>query len=404
LCAWCGAPFAPAAKEYAPAGGGAHLLRGAEVAKRTVVARVEDVGRIDEHGYGATFAVLRDLAASEPSPGETLRIGWEELAPDRPARFRKGERVLVALEALPGYSLWRKRFPNGDALAVAERGAAFLRDPDDASIERLARYLHVDPTEREQAPGVEALAGIVEAAAPPLAEGAAKRLRETPGLGSKLRQPAAAALGAAIESEARDASLRRDLIQLAAAHRLDGMRESIARVAESQSPLAGQAWAALVAIDGGMSAETVHRLLTAPDAGVRAVAARAAPGTPDAERALGMARTDPAPEVRIAVVEAFVPTGTPASLETGYAALFDRDPPVRAAAAQAVGQRGADVVPHLRELALARSGRDASGPLGALAFAGAEGQGVLLELSQTHPDENTRGQARLMLGLDPRKR
>ena len=399
----CGAPFAPAAKENAPAIGGAHLLAGAEVAKRTVVARVEDVDRIDEHGYGATFAVLRDLVATESTEGETLRVGWEELAPDRLARFRKGERVLVALEALPGYSLWRKRFPKGDAFAVAERGAAFLRDPDDASIERLARYLHVDPTEREQAPGVEALAGIVEAAAAPLAEGAAKRLRETPGLGSKLRQPAAAALGAAIESEAREQSLRRDLIQLAAAHRLDGMRDSIARVAETQSPLAGEAWTALVAIDGGMNAETVHRLLAARDPGVRAVAARAAPGTPDASRALGMARSDPAAEVRIAVVEAFVPSASPAALEVGYTALFDRDPPVRAAAAQAVGRLGADVVPHLRELALTHSGPDAIGPLGALAFAGAEGQGVLLEFSATHPDAIMRGQARLLLGLDPVK-
>ncbi len=399
----CGAPVAPAAKENAPATGGAHLLAGAESAKRTVVARVEDVGRIDEKGYGATFAVLRDLVATKTTEGETLRIGWEELAPDRPARFRKGERVLVALESAPGFSLWRKRFPNGDTLAVAERGAAFLRDPDDTSVERLARYLRVDPTEREQSPGVEALAGLVEAAATPLAEGAAKRLRATPGLGSKLREPAAAALGAAIESEARDPSLRRDLIRLAAEQRLDGMRASIAVVAESQSPLAGEAWAALVAIDGGMNATTVHRLLAAPDAGIRAVAARAALGTPDAERALGMARSDPAAEVRIAVVEAFVPTASPAALEIGYAALFDREPPVRAAAAQAVGRLGADVVPHLRELALAHAGRDSIGPLGALAFAGPEGQGVLLELSATHPDATMRGQARLLLGLDPVK-
>jgi hypothetical protein len=362
-----------------------------------------DLGRIDTHGYGATFAVERDLATETPAAGEMLRVGWEELAPDRPARFRKDERVLVALEALPGYSLWRQRFPNGNAFAVAERGTAFLRDPDEATVASLGRYLRIDPSEREQAPGIESLAGIVEAAAPPLAQGAATRLGEIPGLGSKLRQPAAAALGAAIENETRPEDLRRTLIRLAAAHRLDGMREWIARVAEAGPPLAGEAWAAVLAIDGSLSVETVQRLLASPDPSVRAVAARASVGTPQATRALALARSDPAPEVRIAVVEALVPAQSPGSLEIGYAALFDRDPPVRAAAAQAVGKLGADVVPHLRELALARSGHDANGPLGALAFAGAEGLGVLLELSQTHPDENTRGQARLLLGLDPKR-
>ena len=383
--------------------GGAPLLRGVESAKRVVVAKVVDVGRIDTHGYGATFAVERDLATDMPAAGETLRIGWEELAPDRPARFRNDERVLVALEALPGYSLWRQRFPNGDALAVAERGTAFLLDPDDATIASVARYLRIDPSEREQASGIEALAGIVEAAAPPLAEGAAAQLGAIPGLGSKLRQPAAAALGAAIESSAQTENLRRALIRLAAAHRLDGMREWIARVAEAGPPLAGEAWAALLAIDASLPAPTVERLLGSGDPSVRAVAVRASVGTPQATRALALARSDPAPEVRIAAVEALIPAQGPGSLEVGYAALFDREPTVRVAAAQAVGKLGADVVPHLRELALARSGRDANGPLGALAFAGAEGQGVLLELSQTHPDESTRGQARLLLGLDPRK-
>jgi hypothetical protein len=393
-----------AAPDKAPAAGGAPLLRGVEHAKRVVVATVVDAGPIDTHGYGASLAVERDLARDATAPGETLRIGWEELAPERAARFRNGERVVVALEALPGYSLWRQRFPKGGALAVAERGTAFLRDPDDATIDSLARFVRVDPSEREQAPGVEALAGIVANAADPLAAGAAARLAGTPGLGSKLRQPAAAALGAAIESEARHESLRRELLRLAAAHRLDGMRESILRVAESGSTLAGDAWAALVAIDGSLPLETLRRLLGSSDPSVRAVAVRSAVDTSEAARALALAGTDPAPEVRIAVVETFVTSGGDDALEIGYAALFDREPEVRAAAAEAIGKRGAAVVPQLRALALARSGRDASGPLGALAFAGAEGQGALLELSQTHPDAATRGQARLLLGLDPRKR
>jgi hypothetical protein len=172
------AAFAPAtrAEKRAPAVGGAALLRGAEFAKRTVVATVVDVGQIDVHGYGATFSIERDLATDTTEPGETLRIGWEEMAPERAARFRSGERVLVALEPLPGYSLWRQRFPKGGALAVAERGGAFLRDPDEATIASLARFVRIDPGDREQAAGVEALAEIVKVAAHPLAQGAAKRL------------------------------------------------------------------------------------------------------------------------------------------------------------------------------------------------------------------------------------
>jgi hypothetical protein len=395
---------ARAAQEKPPAPGGAPLLRGAERAKRTVVASVVDVGQIDVHGYGASFAVERDLASTDATaPAETLRVGWEEMAPERTARFRSGERVLVALEPLPGYSLWHQRFPQGGALAVAEHGTAFLRDPDDATIASLARFLRVDPTEREQAPGVEALAGIVATAMDPLAEGAVQRLVAIPGLGSKLRQPAAALLGEAIANPARPLSLRRDLLRLAAAHRLDDMRDAILPVAEGGPPLAGEAWAAIVAIDGALPVETVRRLLVSADPGVRAVAARNAVGTSEAARALALARSDPAPEVRIAVVESFVPRGGSDVLEVGYAALFDREPEVREAAAEVVGRRGAEVVPHLRELALARSGRDANGPLGALAFAGAEGQAALLELSHTHPDVATRGQARLLLGLDPRK-
>jgi HEAT repeat protein len=107
--------------------------------------------------------------------------------------------------------------------------------------------------------------------------------------------------------------------------------------------------------------------------------------------------------VRAAALEAEIPTGSTAALEAGFAALDDPDPGVRLAAGQALGAQGAQVVPRLREMALARSGRNASGPLGALAFAGAEGQAVLLELSHTHPSPDTRGLARMLLGLDPKK-
>ncbi|RIK96123.1 MAG: hypothetical protein DCC71_22635, partial [Proteobacteria bacterium] len=139
---------------------------------------------MDRHGHRATLAVERDLA--EPGPRatpESVTIGWEELAEGRVPRFRAGERVLVALEKLPGHSIWRQRFPKRDALAVAGGGAAFLRDPDAATVDRLARYLAVAPAEREEAPGVEALAAIVAHATDALARGAVARLESIAGLG-----------------------------------------------------------------------------------------------------------------------------------------------------------------------------------------------------------------------------
>lgn len=380
-------------------------MHGAESAKRTVVARVESVEKLDGQGYRAGLRVERDLRATgDPaSAPESIAIGWEELAEGRPPRFAADERVLVALEPLPGWSLWRKRFPDGRALAVAEKGAAFLRDPDPATIEALARHLRVAPAERTEAPGVETLARLVADAVDPLALGAVERLDAIAGLGGKMREPAAASLAAAISNPARSEALRRALLALAGDRRLDGVRTAVTAVTVQGPPLAGLAWAALAKIDGGLPADTVKRLLGDPDPEVRAVAVRWSAGTPEQSRARDAIAADPAPIVRAAAVETLVATGDDGAIRLGYDALFDRDASVRLAAAQALGKLGGETVPHLRELALGRDGESASGPLGALSFAGPEGQAALLELSHTHPDEAARGLARMLLGLDPKK-
>ena len=168
------------------------MLRGAETARRVVAARIDSVAKIDRHGWRATLAVERDLlatAASDAPVTEVLAIGWEELAEGRPPRFSDGDRVLVALDPLPGQTLWRNRFPKRDGFAVAERGTAFLRDPDAATLDGLARYLGVAAAEREESPGVEALAALVQTAAAPVAEGAVGRLESVPGLGTQVHSP-----------------------------------------------------------------------------------------------------------------------------------------------------------------------------------------------------------------------
>jgi hypothetical protein len=369
-----------------------------------VVARVDSVDAVDAQGYRARLVVERDLAgAADTGTSETLTIGWEELAQGRPPRFAVGERVLVALDPLPGYSLWRKRFPDGKAFAVAMQGLAFLRDPGPGTIDALARYVHVAPDERSEAPGVEALARLVADAVDSVALGSAQRLADVAGLATKLREPAAAALGAAIASPTRSEALRRTLLALAGDRRLDALRPFVLQVTVMGPPLAGPAWTALAQIDGGIPADTVKRLLGDADPGVRAVAARYAADTPEQARAIAAMRHDPAPEVRAAAALAMIATRDPTALAAGYDALFDRDATVRAAAGRALGALGSDTVPHLRELALGRSMPDAEGPLGALAFGGSEGQAALIELSLTHSDEKARGFAKMLLGQDPRK-
>lgn len=407
LAAFVCAAAASAQSTPTPAPGGAAVLRGSESAKRVVAARVGSVEKIDRHGWRATLEVERDLLATtgaEAPAAATLAIGWEELADDRPARFASGDRILVALEPLPGYTLWRQRFPKRDGFAVAERGSAFLRDPDAATLDGLARYLRIAAPERDASPGVEALAAMVRSALAPVAEGAVARLDSIAGLGGKLREPAALELGGAISSADRPESLRRSLLHLAATRQLDALRAPIADLAARPGPLAGDAWAALAALDGGLPVDTVKSLLDNPDPAVRAVAVRHAAGTSQEPRALVAANADPSPAVRMAALEAEIATGSPAALEAGFVALDDPEPDVRLAASQALGSRGAEVVPRLREMALARSGKRASGPLGALAFAGPDGQAALLELSHTHPSADTRGLARMLLGLDPKQR
>jgi hypothetical protein len=369
-----------------------------------VVGVVEDPAAVDLHGWAAWLVVERDLARdAEPTPPERVRIAWEELAPGRPPRFRAGGRVAVALAPMPGYSLWLERFPKADVLAVAESGSAFLRDPDPATLDGLARWVRAPAAEREESPGVDALSALVAGAQAPISEAAVARLGKIGGLERKLREPAAAELGRAMASPSRPETLRLAVVELAGAHRLDRLRPALAAVAQpGTGPLAGPAWDAIAAIDGGLPYPTARQLAASPDAGVRAVGVRFLVGTPDDAEVARRAARDPSAAVRIAATRALLKARGAGALEVGLAALLDPEPDVRAEIAPEVGALGPDVVPRLRSLAETLAGERASGPLAALAYAGRPGRAALLELSRTHPDEQTRGLALLMLGRDPR--
>lgn len=407
------APAAPPDDAARRALGGAPLLRAAEHAPRVALGTIEEPGAIDRSGWAAWLRVERELAApaptavgasgAAPAVTERVRIGWEEVAPDRPPRFAAGERVLVALEPLPGWSLWRQRFPKHDALAVAADGQAFLRGPTRISVDWIARWRALLPADREAAPGTAVLAGLIAGAEPPLAEAALARLGEIPGLAERLDAPATAALSAAITDTQRPPELRLGVIALVGAGRIEALRPALPPLAEAGPPWAAAAWQALAELDGGLPVEVLRGLLDRSDPGVRAVAVAHGRGTPLAARVARLAREDAAPEVRAAAVRALVVAPDPETLELGFALLADPAAEVRAAAARAVGAYGADVVPRLRAMAEASTGQAASGPMGALSFAGPAGSEALIALSRTHPDPSTRQLARLFAGLELRE-
>lgn len=386
-----------------PASGGAPLLRAAAGARRVLAGSIEAPAALDRSGWAAWLRVERELPApaargTDAPAGERVRIAWEELVPGRPPRFRDGERVLVALEPLPGWSLWRQRLPRRDALAVAERGQAFLRDPDPATIETLARWRALAAEERDGPAGAGALAELVARAATPLAEAAVAELATLPGLATRLGDDGVRALAAALADPGRGEPVRLALLRLAGAQRIAALHPAVAARTEEGPPLAAAAWEALAALDGGLPEATLRRLLTSPDPGVRAVAAARAPGSALEPQAARLARRDPAPEVRAAAVAALAGTRRPEHVELAFEALGDPAPEVRGRAAQALGALGDGVVPRLREIAEGGAGPRTASALAALAFTGPEGRAALRAIARSHPDAATRQLARLYAG------
>lgn len=380
------------------------LLEAAEGAAHVVVGAVGSSARVDLHGFEAALVVERSLRG-DAEAGATLRVAWEQFDPDRPSRFRAGQRWLLALDPLPGGSLWRERFPGASApggrpvWVVAERSTAALPDPDAASVDGLAAWLALAPGERTGSAGARALAGMAERAQPALAADAVRRLDALPELRARLDGSAGATLARALWDPARPEAVRRALAELAARRRLDVLRPALEALAGSPSPLRADALAALARLDGGLTAERARALLADPDPRVRAVAVAESPAldTGELDR---LARGDRDPEVRAAAIEALAARAEPRAMDAAAGALLDDDPQVRAAALRAIARRGAAAVPVLRERAFAGSGPEAAAATAALALTGRAGREALEELAERHPDEAIRRAARFTLGRD----
>jgi hypothetical protein len=298
---------------------------------------------------------------------------------------------------LPPSSLWRGRFPSANALAVADDGQAFLRDPDPATLEGMQRWAGTSPREREEAAGVAVLAALWAQAAPSVAEGALARLAEVPGLDAKLEGDAGASLAAGLADGSRPLPLRAAMAQLAGKRRLASLTPALEARTKRGDPLEASALDALGALSDGLPPDRVRDLLARPEPALRAVGARQARGAL-LDPVKKLLKADPAPEVRAAAVVALLDQQGMAAFDVAAQCLLDSDSDVRAAGAKRIGALGAPAVPGLVTLINGQSMPEAAAFVGALALTGADGRAAVKTISETHHDPKVREVAKVALG------
>ncbi len=385
------------------------LLAAAERAPHVVVGRVSAPTRLDQHGWRATLLVERTLHGDQ-QPGQTLVIAWEELGTKRPARFADGARVVLALEPLPPGSLWRQRFPKRDALAVAARGEAFLREPDADTLEPLSAWLGAGPEAREDARGVAALAALAARGEPRVATSALRRLDAVPDLADRVppSDTAAKDLAQLFADGARPLDLRRGAFDLAGRRKLAALQPAIEALASRPSEVQGAAVDALGQLRGGFPPERGVELLRSPDPAVRAaVVRRAGDGVSNATLRVLFA-SDPAPTVRAAAATTLAAREGPAANDVLIVALRETNSLIRGAAMHGLAAQGAAAVPALRaeiweSEPTAEPGRLAGAVL-TLALTGSDGMAELQRIVHEHPSQAIQRLATLALGRMEEKR
>jgi hypothetical protein len=397
-----GVGAATARAEAPRAAGGARLVEALEAAPAAVVGVVAEPRALDPHGYTARLHVEAALAGALPA-GAEVRIAWEELARARPPRFAEGERVLVALEPLPGASLWAQRFSDPEVrarvLAVGQRGDAFLRSPSQAELDLLGHYLALAREPREGAQGVALLCELAASAAPALAQGAVESLGRRADLARTLDAAAAARLVAALLRPDATPGLTDAWLALAERERPPALRPPLEALAAHRELAPPAVFEALARLGGELGPERRARLLAARPAAYREVAVRNASGPGAAEELARLARSDAAPEVRAAAVLRLVALRGTDGLDGALGALHDSEAGVRGAAARALGTLGAAAVPGLRRVVDANDPEAARAAVVALHLtASPEAGAALVEIADSHPDEGVRALAAVALG------
>ena len=177
------------------------LVESFETAAAVVVAEVSRVTPLEHGAYLAALDIESVLIGPAALPNN-IEIAWEEPALSLPARLRRQQRIVVALEAVGSASIWRQRIPDvarrNAVLSIAGRGSAYFDRPSAADVSALAHYLALSPAAREGDAGVAHLARIAASASPAFAIASLRRLDALATFDSNLTPTAATALTAAV--------------------------------------------------------------------------------------------------------------------------------------------------------------------------------------------------------------
>ena len=383
-----------------PAAGSPGVIAALERAPWALVAVFEAPRPLDGEAYVALARVERTLMGQTR---ERVEVVWEERARQRPVRFAAGDRVLLALEPLPGHSVWRQRIPDAEqrarSLYVALEGEAFARAPSAGAVLELEHYLRLPPDLRERATGVGYLAALAEGAEPPIAASALERLAAVPDLDAQLDPGAAASLVRALLRDDDDGALRERTLALVGSGPLRALRPLLIVLA-AREPLAPAAvFDALGRVDGALPSEQALRLLAVSDADDhRRAGARYASGAA-VQRLPAVLKSDAAPKVRAAAVTRWLEVEGVGGADRASPALRDSDAEVRNVALMALAQLGPDAVPVLRAAIETAPPEVARSAVAALTVAGGPAStSVLRQLADTHPDEGVRMLAGAALG------
>lgn len=381
-----------------PAGaGGEALLDAAAGATCTAVGRIEARAQLDQHGYAAWLAVERVLAGDCGST-ERLRLGWEELARGRAPRFADGDRIVAALEPIPGHTLWRTRFAadlaHGPVYTPAARGTAWQGAPDAATTDLLAAFLAAG----DDAARRIALARLARTAPPGLALAAVARLDAEGSGAAPLPDAASAALAACLADADRPRDVRAGILAAAGRGRWAALRRAVEAAAAAGSDVAAPAVAALADIDGMLADDRVAALLASTDAALRAVGARYAQSDAALDALPPLALTDPAAAVRAAAAATLVQRRGVAAFAVIRPAFGDPAAEVPVALAAAIAPLGESAVAPLEELFVGGTFAEARGAALALHGLGAPGRECLARLAREADDERRRHLAEIAVG------
>lgn len=382
-----------------PAAGGTGLVMALEQSPYALVAVFEAPRALDGEAYVAMARVEQTLTGQTH---ERVEVVWEERARQRPVRFAAGDRVLLALEPLPGHSIWRQRIPDAEqrarSLYVAQEGAAFARAPSAGALLELEHYLRLPPDLRERATGVGYLAALAEGAEPPIAISALERLSAVSGLDVQLDYAASANLVRTLLRDDEDGAVRERALALVGSGPLRALRPLLIVLA-AREPLAPAAiFEALGRIDGALPSEQALRLLASGEAPERRAGARYASGAA-VQRLPTVLRSDPVAAVRGAAATRWLEVEGVGGADRASPALRDSDAQVRNDTVMALGRLGPDAVPVLRAAIETAPPDVARSAVAALTVAGGPASKTALrEIADTHPDEGVRMLAGAAIG------